>query len=178
MHKKVKNEFINYAEPQWLKPQFENIPEELKEQPWAVWRAEPREGQLGKFNKAPRNPNTGIKIGANQPDKFRSFEEAKKAYEDGGFTGVGVLLTANGIIGIDIDNLENGIQIDPGLKDWIQQARKLGAYGELSPSGTGLRFFVKGNLDKGGYRVRNLEVYADKRFLTVTGNTITSKQGA
>ena len=28
--------------PDWLEPNFDNIPEELKAQPWAVWKAEPR----------------------------------------------------------------------------------------------------------------------------------------
>ena len=40
----------------WLKPEFENIPEELEAQPWAVWTAEPRPNNPNKFNKAPRSP--------------------------------------------------------------------------------------------------------------------------
>jgi primase-polymerase (primpol)-like protein len=178
MYQKAKDDFLNYEEPNWIAPIFENIPEELKEQPWAVWRAEPREGHFGKFNKAPRNPVSGSPIGSNNPTAFGTFKQAQQAYQAGGYTGVGLLLTGNGIIGIDIDNLENAVDKDINLKEWIKNARKIGAYCEQSPSGKGLRLFVKGNLDRGGYKVRNLEIYADKRFLTITGNIIISKRGA
>jgi primase-polymerase (primpol)-like protein len=178
MYQRAKDEFLNYEDPNWLVPIFENIPEELKEQPWAVWRAESREGHSGKFSKAPRNPIIGVKIGSNNPINFSTYEEAQRAYKDGGYTGVGLLLTGNGIIGIDIDNLEDAIQKDIALKYWIKNARKLGAYCELSPSGKGLRFFIKGNLIRRAYKATNLEIYADKRFLTITGNTISAEQGA
>lgn len=169
-------------EPNWLRPKFENIPEELQKQPWAVWNAEQKfdkQGNpTGRWSKAPRDPSTGILIGSNKPFLFGTFEEAKKAYESGSYTGVGVLLTGNGIIGVDIDHLEESSKQDFGLKEWIQNSRKLGAYCELSPSGTGLRLFIKGNLKDGGYKVQNLEIYANQRFLTLTGHTIQSRRGS
>ena len=87
----------------FLAPQLANIPDALKQQPWAVWIAEPRDGKPGKFSKAPRCPKGGYRVGANQPEKFGTFAEAHAAYEAGRYTGVGVLLTGNGIIGVDID---------------------------------------------------------------------------
>lgn len=84
-----------FQEPNWLTPNLENIPNELMTQPWGVWKAEPRldrDGKpTGKWNKAPRNPLTGIKIGANQPEAFGTFDEAKQAYASGKYTGIGVL---------------------------------------------------------------------------------------
>jgi putative DNA primase/helicase len=162
-------------EPNWLQPKFENIPEELKKQPWAVWKVEPRAGQPSKFNKAPLNPLTGLKVGANQPEKFGTFDQAKKAYESGRYTGVGVLLTGNQIVGIDIDNANELFEQRPDVKGWFKQAKKNGAYCEISPSRSGIRIFVLGAINGSGRKSGNLELYNDKRFLTVTGEIIVSK---
>ncbi len=157
---------------QWLKPNFNNIPDNLKSQPWAVWIAEPRDGQLGKYNKAPRSPLSGFKIGADKPELFGSFEQAKEAYQTGNYTGVGVLLTGNGIVGFDVDDYAITFTNRPDVKAWVEQATKGSsddAYAEISPSGNGLRLFVRGNLPDQGRKVGSLEVYDNKRFLTITG---------
>lgn len=153
----------------WLQPMFENIPAELLEQPWGVWKAEPRAGNPTKYNKAPRNPLTGRKIGANDPSAFGTFEEAMRSYKQGWFTGVGVLLTGNGIVGFDIDNASETFKQQPDVKQWIVEAIKNGIYCELSPSNTGLRLFTKGHLVGSARKSGSLEIYEDKRFLTVTG---------
>ena len=164
-------------EPSWLKPKFENIPEELKKQPWAVWKAEPRAGQPNKFNKAPLNPLTGLKIGANQPEKFGTFDQAKRAYQAGKYTGVGVLLTGSGITGIDIDNAADLMKQKPEVKNWLKRAIEAGAYCEISPSQSGLRIFVLGRLEDKGRNAGGLEIYDNKRFLTITGEEIAKKGG-
>ena len=155
--------------PKWLTPIFDNIPEDLKAQPWAVWIAEPRSNSDGKFNKAPRNPKTGYKIGANQPEKFGTFDDAKKAFASGNYTGVGVLLTGNGVVGIDIDDMKKTFTDKPEIREWVADVVKDGAYSEKSPSGTGLRLFIRGKLPAKGRKVGTLEIYDDARFLTVTG---------
>ena len=160
-------------QPTWLKPQFENIPVELRKQLWAVWRAEKKfdkEGSpTGKWGKAPRSPKTGLMIGADKPTLFATFEEAKNAYETGSYTGVGVLLAGNGITGVDIDDAVNLFEERPQVRDWVKEAIKSGAYCEMSPSNTGLRIFFNGKLNGKGRKVGGLEIYDDKRFLTVTG---------
>lgn len=156
----------------WLTPNFNTIPDDLKQQPWAVWVAEPRQNKLGKFDKAPRSPVTGHKIGANKPELFGTFDQAKSAYEAGGYTGVGVLLTGNGIVGFDIDDYENTFASNPAVQTWIFDAitdQKNPAYAEISPSGTGLRLFVRGELPCAGRKAANLEIYDNSRFLTITG---------
>lgn len=167
-------------EPDWLEPDFDNIPDELRAQPWAVWKAEPRlkDGKrTGKWNKAPRNPLTGRKEGANQPEKFGTFEEAMKAYKEKNYSGVGVLLTGNGITGIDIDDAAEVFEKRPEVEEWVKKAFKDGAHCEISPSSNGIRVFVAGSLEGGGRKKDNLEVYDDGRFLTVTGHVIGSKEG-
>lgn len=162
------------AEPSFLAPRFENIPSGLKPQPWAVWRAEPRQGKPGKFDKAPRSPLTGQKIGADKPDLFGTFEQAQAAYLQGAYTGVGVLLTGSGIVGIDIDDVRKVIAEQPEVRAWIGKALGRGAYCEMSPSNTGLRLFIKGMplSDEVKRKHGGLEIYDDRRFLTVTGHVV------
>jgi len=156
----------------WLIPNFDNIPDDLKQEAWAVWIAEPRSDKAGKYNKAPRSPSTGCKIGANQPNLFGTFEQAKDAYESGNYTGIGVLLTGNGIVGFDIDDYVATFADKPEVQVWVEQAisdQTNPAYAELSPSGTGLRLFVRGELPAKGRKAGSLEVYDNERFLTITG---------
>ena len=173
-----KNE-IKTSKKNWLKPKFENIPQELKQQPWAVWKAEPRldrDGNpTGKYNKAPLNPLTGFRVGSNQPEKFGNFEQAKEAYASGRYTGIGVLLTGNGITGVDIDNATESLQQQPEIKKWLEDAIDCGVYCEISPSGNGYRAFVYASLPEGCRKKDGpLEIYDDARFLTVTGNIVRS----
>ena len=105
--------------PRFLEPKFENIPDDLKTLPWAVWIAEPRLNKPGKYDKAPRSPTTGRNIGTNKPHLFGTYDQAVTAYEAGGCTGVGVLLTGDGLIGIDIDDVEQTIVDRPEVKTWI-----------------------------------------------------------
>jgi len=158
----------------FLTPKFENIPDGLKELPWAAWIAEPRPGKPGKFNKAPRSSETGLKIGTNKPDLFGTYEQAVAAYEAGGYTGVGVLLTGNGLIGVDIDDVEQTMADQPAVAMWIDTALAASAYCEMSPSRTGLRLFMRGGPlpDTVGRKHGHLEIYDNKRFLTVTGHLV------
>lgn len=155
-----------------VEPRPDNIPEFLQRKPCAAWIAEPKEGQPGKFNKAPRHPVTGIKVGANNPDNFGTFEQAVAALESGKYSGIGVLLTGDdSLVGVDIDNYESTFERMPQVKTWVAKARKAGAYCEVSPSGKGLRLFIGGKLPNGGRKSGSLEIYARGRYLTVTGKT-------
>lgn len=169
---------MNNSLPLFLAPIFDNIPAVLRELYWAVWIAEPRPGKPDKFNKAPRSPKTGDKIGTDKPHLFGTYDQAVAAYEAGGYTGVGVLLTGNGLIGVDIDDYPKTVVDRPEVKAWVRDAIKADAYCEASPSGTGLRLFMLGEPlpDTVKRKHGNLEIYDDKRFLTVTGHLL-SKGG-
>jgi primase-polymerase (primpol)-like protein len=171
----MQQEAIQPQEPNWLKPRFHNIPEELRQQPWGVWKAEPRDGSVGKYNKAPRNPATGRKIGADKPELFGTFDEAIKAYETGKWTGIGVLLTGNQIVGIDIDDAATLFAEKPEIEDWVVDALNAGLYCEQSPSRTGCRLFTLGSIPSNGKKYQGLEIYSTGRFLTVTGHTLKIK---
>lgn len=162
------------ARPTFLEPRFNSVPQPLKQLPWAVWIAEPREGKPEKFGKAPRSPSTGKMIGANKPELFGTFEQAKTAYQLGKYTGVGVLLINNGIVGVDIDDYHQTVADKPGVATWLREALDTGVYCEKSPSGTGLRlFYCDANCVQGRKGV-GLEIYSNLRFLTFTGNTVKS----
>ena len=168
---------MNITTQVWLNPQFEAIPKDLKAQPWAVWIAEPRAGKPGKFNKAPRSPKTGLNIGANKSQLFGTFDEAKAAHDTGKYTGIGILLIGNGIIGVDIDDCKNTLANQPDVKQWVLTAIRGGAYCEYSPSGNGLRLFMYGNLPDKGRKSGSVEIYDNARFLTVTGHVVDKLSG-
>ena len=159
--------------PEFLVPKIENIPEELKVQPWAVWTAEPRKGQPGKFNKPPRCPRIGRKIGADKPELFGTFDEAVHAFRSSKqYTGIGVLLTGNGIVGFDLDACIDLFGLQPEVQPWVAKALDAGSYCEWSPSGTGLRLFMRGTLPGTGRKKGRLEIYDRNRFLTITGHVV------
>jgi primase-polymerase (primpol)-like protein len=163
----------------FLAPWFDRIPDDLcNEMKWAVWRAEPRTNQPGKFNKAPRSPVNGQLISVNQPGSFADFNICKNAYEKGGYTGVGILLEGDGWLGVDIDNFA---KIPAGQREatlaWIVEALVMGAYVERSPSGAGLRAIFRGEFLGKGRKAGFFEIYQEKRFMTITGHAITDVAG-
>lgn len=166
----------------WL-PRFELIPSLLQKPLCAFWRAEPvleadgsqklKPNGKPKFNKAPRNKD-GYNISKTKPDQWMTFAQAENAYDPDQFTGVGVLLQAHdGIVGIDLDDWNDLKEQHPELKHLLARAKKEGIYCEQSPSGTGFRLFVRGQLpDSKGRRSGGIELYADTAFLTVTGQIV------
>ncbi len=174
--------------PALLSPQPENIPAELSDIPqWLVWRGEwiaPHNGKAGKLNKVPFQIGGG-KARVNDSATWATFPAALRAYLDSQdpkfgtapFSGLGFVLTReNGIVGLDFDDVidpETG-ELKPSM---IAIIESLNSYTEVSPSGTGLRIFVRGKLPPSG-RVRGqsdgskFEVYDGGRYVTVTGRKL------
>lgn len=165
-----------------------DIPTELRDFPqWLLWRGEwkaPQNGKPGKWNKVPFQAN-GSLARVNAAASWTSFPVACRAYlnshkpESGiaPFNGLGFVLTReNGIVGIDIDD---AIDLATGTikTQAIAVIKLFDSYTEVSPSGSGLRIFVRGQLPPKG-RVRNqsdgskYEVYDGGRYLTVTGRKL------
>ncbi len=148
-----------------LPPNPEGIPAELKAHPhWVVWRAETVEGRR---TKVPYAPATGRRASVRAPEDWASFEAAWRAYQAGGYDGVGFVLTPDlQIVGIDLDGVVHQDRVRPWAKRLV---RALHSYTERSPSGRGLRIFLRGRLPESGKRWGPIEVYAAYRYLTVTG---------
>lgn len=152
----------------------ENIPDLLKTQSrWAPWKAVWSE-KRGKYDKIPCNLNA-YGISTARPERWFSYDLALAAYlaDTDAFAGVGYVMTGpHDLVGVDLDHCVENNTIAP----WAQQTiDRLASYTELSPSGTGLRIFIQGEIpnDWTNHEV-GVEVYSghEPRFLTVTGNRL------
>jgi len=144
----------------------EFIPAELKAiHQWVCWRPELRGD---KWTKVPVNPRTGANASSTDPSTWSDFNGAVQAATAGGL-GIGFVLTADlGIVGLDFDHA-----VDAQTRQWVAHQDWVGklwhtTYLEQSPSGTGIRAFLKGKLPA-PFKRDGVEAYFDKRFLTVTG---------
>lgn len=150
-----------------------NIPKDLQIiNQWVCWVGIWDE-KKGKYDKVPYSPLSGYKAKANDLTTWASFDDTLKVYQMSGgkYSGIGIeLLENNGICGVDLDDCinEQGI-ISP--EAWVI-IRLFNSYTELSPSGKGIRIFVKAKLPLSGRRKGKIEVYNNGRFLTVTGHHI------
>jgi putative DNA primase/helicase len=153
-----------------IPPIVENIPEQLTERPqWVCWRNLEREGQ--KPTKAPYIPGTERQASTTDLMTWRTFPEALAAYEAGEppYDGIGFCFcSADPYVGIDLDDCR-----DPetgAIEPWAQKVidSLFEAYAEASPTGTGVHIIACGVL-KEGVKTKNVEVYGQDRFFTITG---------
>jgi archaellum biogenesis ATPase FlaH len=156
---------------------------ELKQ--WLVWKFEPNPKPGKKDLKVPYYAKSGTKRGwmpgvrsekvgqgsAEELPLLVTFDEAKAAAAQRGMTGVGLAMV-NGcpVTALDFDHCVTDGVIHPDVEALI-----VGTYAEISPSGTGVRAFVMGDLgdrsdahpDDGSF---GFETYSSSRFVTFTGN--------
>jgi putative DNA primase/helicase len=158
-------------------PQTFSIPRELIERPqWIVWKYALRDGDWTKVPYCPENPCRGAK--ANDSSTWATFDDAWAVYLAGGFDGIGYEFSADDpYFGADVDHcLEGGLVLEWAVPivESLQQS-----YGEISPSGRGIKFIARGKLpgDTGAHRVNmgpdktgGLELYERGRYFTITGN--------
>jgi putative DNA primase/helicase len=145
-----------------------NIPPYLKHQrAWAVWRYE---YENGRWSKPPYQPDTDPPERAepSDPDTWSTFEQAFRRYKDEpAWDGVSFALDRRwGLVGVDLDHTDEHDVPANAI------ARALDSYTELSPGRAGLRIFVKGRLPDGRRRRGWVEMYDQRRFLTVSGQRL------
>lgn len=150
-----------------LAPDFAAIPGELRNLPrWVVWKG-------AKVPYCPTAVNS--KANATDPGTWATFDQAQTAYDEGDYLGVGFALNGDGIVGIDLDKCVT--DTTPTVAS-IDLMMRIGCtYIEFSPSGTGLRGFgygesLDGKRKKGILDGLNVELYANARYLTVTGRPL------
>jgi putative DNA primase/helicase len=144
------------------------IPRELKRLPnWVNWTIENRDG---KDTKIPINPKTGGQAQSNNSSTWATYDQALKCYkkcENERIQGIGFVPT-NGYVGVDLDHCR-----DPEaghIESWAQEIiSQLNSYTEITPSGAGVRVWIKGTLPSQGRKKGNIEMYTTGRFFTVTG---------
>lgn len=158
----------------FLTPHFESIPAALRNvNRWLVWRAEGPPDK--KPTKVPYNPTLhNSRASVSDPGTWGTYAQAMAAFDEGNYTGVGIVLDGSGLVGIDLDGCVVNGMLDPAARVFLDS---IGAtYIELSPSGTGLRAFgFAENLTTGLNSVYNglkVEMYSKDRYLTVTGHCV------
>ncbi|RIK75652.1 MAG: hypothetical protein DCC67_15015 [Planctomycetota bacterium] len=150
------------------------VPAELRERKqWVLWRSE-------NGAKVPYQPN-GSKASSTNSTTWTTFEAASAAYNAGGgkYAGIGYVFCADDpYTGIDLDdcrNVHTG-EIQPWAQDLIN---RFDTYAEVSPSQTGVKLWVKGQLPteqtgkKAPYELGQIEVYDSRRYFAVTGQALT-----
>jgi primase-polymerase (primpol)-like protein len=156
--------------PETLPVRSTNIAEELKQlDQWAAWRWE-RRGD--KWTKPPINSATGGYARNNDSDTWGSFEAALRRMQKDRLAGVGFMFhPEDGLSGTDLDSCR-----DPEsgkVELWaLRIAYELDSYTEASPTGTGVKIFLRGDLPPGRRRKGPVEMYDRGRFFTITGHLL------
>jgi hypothetical protein len=156
----------------------DNIPDELKQhKAWVCWRITEINAVTGKFNKIPCYPVAGSNRNGEQGTAadlvaLGTWAQAWAAFErDRNYAGVGLAMLPHlGLVAFDADKcvtVENGIRQD--VHSLVENT-----YAEISPSGTGVRAFWHGAAKNGNNQAKGFELYAQRQFVTVTGNQITN----
>jgi hypothetical protein len=154
---------------------FENLPPEFRkcEKPLFVcWGFNnPRNNfERGYSKKAPINVKTGLPASPTNPDTWAPLETCIQAVADGKYMGVGIVLSvlpsfSLGLVGIDGDHCVNS---QGDLTGFGLQVLQAGSYCEYSPSRTGIRSFIFGEIPS-SIKTSAGELYSHSRFLRLTG---------
>jgi hypothetical protein len=130
---------------------------------WVAWKIEERRGKLTKI---PKNPRTGGNASSTNPATWGSYQQAVQAVKRYGLDGVGFVFTAGDVFaGIDLDDCIN----DGHLEEWAARiVARIDSYTEISPSGRGLKIFIRAELPSSGKKGQ-IEMYDRDRYFTVTG---------
>lgn len=150
---------------------FGRIPLELRGLArWVGWCWR-RDGKSSKWKKPPVDAKTGGVVTALDDASWLSFNNASTLYFDHDYDGLGFVLNETPVACVDLDDCR-----DPMTGDLTEPAQSivdlLQSYTEVSPSGTGVKIFVIGDLPS-GHRTQNLEgtveIFTTGRYVTVTG---------
>jgi hypothetical protein len=159
-----------------IKPHLNSLqcPDVLRALPgWLTWRLEFHEGEP-KARKVPYYSNGARRHGVQgRPEdrqQLTTFDAARAAAARKGMDGIGFApMPEWGVTALDFDNCV----VDGGLHPEVERA-VAGTYAEFSPSGTGVRAFVRGDLGnrKAHGEPFGFEVFSSKGFTTFTGNRL------
>ena len=154
-------------------------PAELREQPvWLIWRFEQDpDNPNGKPLKVPYYADGGKRYGKqggiDDRGRMTTFAAARDAAARRGFTGVGLALMPEfGITALDFDNCVDAQgKLPPEIERIASQT-----YAEYSPSGKGIRAFVRGSYGNRKSPTEGnpygFETFTSSGFVTFTGNAM------
>jgi hypothetical protein len=142
------------------------LPPELTAGRRAVaWTVETRNGKETKVPRVPREPTRKAKV--NDASTWDTLDQAIAVVNRGQADGVGRVL-GDGLVVIDLDKCRDA---ETGAITTLakQIINECDSYTELSPSGTGVHIWCRGSVPTAGRRRQGIELYADGRFMTITG---------
>ena len=168
----------DYRAPHALPSALTSVPN------WLVWRLVQKPGEK-KPRKVPFYVDGGTRSGAQGTPEDRkrlaTYDRAAAACAKGAYTGVGFgVLPGDNLVALDFDNCVSGGVIEPRIAALVS-----GTYAEFSPSGNGIRAFMKGDLrsrknnadaaDRNADGSRkdglfDIEFFGHNGFVTITGN--------
>lgn len=164
---------------------FQSIPTEMKAyRQWITWREEHIEEtvkgeKVWKKTKIPYNPLIAKKASVTNPNDWVTFDEALAVFQQGHYTGVGFVLTANDpFVFIDFDKPKDFLSREDRLEMMERQQKiydSFDSYSEVSPSGHGLHIICKAPNLESGRRRGSIELYSSNRYMTMTGNVYGGK---
>lgn len=152
------------------------VPRDLRAIPrWIGWRYEDRAGRL---TKVPVSMLNGHAADVRDPKHWCSFDAALAALGTQPLlTGMGVVFNGDGLVGVDLDGCVNARgELSPEARSIVDA---LGSYAEYSPSGQGIKVFVRGSKpararcrSRSVPGIKGIEIYGNARFFTVTGYAV------
>ena len=183
--------------PKALRVDPEGIPVELKNIPrWINWEYQLKSG---KWTKVPLDPQRKCAANCSDSKNWRTYETALDRSggwdpdpnlnmelgicEETAGDGIGFVLNEDDdLIGLDCDKCveskpEEKLRLNSSGQKFCDFWNSRGTYLELSPSGTGLRGFIRGQLPDGIALKKNVdgctwEIYKKKRYMTITGHRV------
>jgi len=162
-----------HVKPALLPVLTQNIPLDLRLlDRWVMWRLVERVKKNGDvaWTKVPYTAS-GTLASSTDPSTWTTYEDVCDALILGGFDGIGLVL-GDDVHGIDVDDCRDPAtgELSPIAEEILA---RIDGYGEISPTGTGIKLFSTTNLD--GSRTKKavgLELYCDGRYFTVTGHAV------
>src|SRR5436853_1682869 len=140
---------------------------------WVVWKYQIVKG---KRKKPPFTPYNGHAASPTNPTTWGTFDQALARYAQGSYDGIGYVCHDD-IVGGDLDHCRNPKTGE--IEQWAQDIISFlitDAYIEVSPSGTGFRFFINAQLPFDGRKKGDLEIYKNLRYVTFTGQHVEGSQ--
>lgn len=161
---------------------LQDVPKILKSTPnWVSWRLVNKDGR---DTKEPFVCGTDKHASSTDPSTWRSFDEAVASTAISSTEGIGFVIGGEAVtqqlVGIDIDGCRNPETEE--LASWADELlARLPSYTERTPSGYGLRIWVRGKLPgqdrvfkldpKVGFGDKvQIEIYDNKKYFTITGD--------
>ena len=175
--------------PDVLDPRFDNVPEYLRGlDQWVCWEQKLHENKDGskRWTKVPVAVDGSGFASSTDPETWGTFTEAVGQYNaTESVVGIGLVIgdEYDDIIGVDIDDCrepETG-ELDSAIHEVLDG---VDSYAEVSPSGTGIRLFLRGVSSAPGHCEAELpgeahiEKYVTGRYLTVTGHQLVGQPDA